>query len=381
MSRTEERSSPESRDQRRSKDEPSIWRIALAEFGRAPRWVRVGASFFGLYMGAMTVWMLAEPGSDGWRAPGTWGALLGAFSGILIGMSSALYQIAQGGRCSYWQIRLDTHRLHPMLLAMPVLAFAGGGLAAGSLALIVPIAFEVPVVWAAVAASVLAFLASGVALSDATRFLYRHALSQTELAERARAEASDAQLAALQAQLEPHFLFNALNTVASLVRTDPRRAEATVENLARILRRTLDRSRKPVIPLADELDYLRAYLSIEKERFGDRLAVEWRIDPAALDCRIPPMSLQPLVENSLKHALAPRMSGGVVHIGAQRNNGRLRLEVADDGPGFATGHADGTGLGNLRRRLDTLYGETARLRVEATDGRGALVTLDLPAQV
>jgi LytS/YehU family sensor histidine kinase len=220
-----------------------------------------------------------------------------------------------------------------------------------------------------------------VTLSDATRFLYTHAVSQTELAERARAEASEAQLAALQAQLDPHFLFNALNTVASLVRTDQRRAEATVENLARILRRTLDRSRKASIPLSDELDYLRAYLSIEKERFGDRLIVDWRIDAAALDCRIPPMSLQPLVENSLKHGFAQRMTGGSVRIGAARSNGRLRLEVADDGPGFAPGHTDGTGLGNLRRRLETLYGGNARLEVPASNGGGAVVAIDMPAQV
>lgn len=380
MSSTKAQSSPETPD-RPVGDEPSTWRITLAEFGRAPRWVRIGAAGFGIYMGAIMAWVLFDAGAEAWRTPSLYGALLGACSGILIGMSSALYQIAQGGRCSYWQIRLDTRRLHPMLLAMPVLAFAGGALSAASLAIILPIAFENPIIWAAVAASALAFLASGIALSDATRFLYRHARTQTELAERARAEVGEAQLAALQAQLEPHFLFNALNTVASLVRTDPRRAEATVENLARILRRTLDRSRKATIPLSDELDYLRAYLSIEKERFGERLAVKWRIDPAALDCRIPPMSLQPLVENSLKHALAPRMSGGVVHIAAKRNNGRLHLEVADDGPGFATGHSDGTGLGNLRRRLDTLYGGAARLEVQAKNGSGALVTLDLPAQV
>jgi signal transduction histidine kinase len=361
--------------------EPSIWRIAATEFRRAPRWVRVGAAFFALFMGAVVLQDAGLGAGQGWRRPETWGALLGASSGILIGMSSALYQMAQGGACSAMAIRLETRRLHPMLLAMPVLAFAGGILSAVSLALLLPYALAKPTAWLAVAAVLLVLFSSALALSDATRFLYRYAVSQTELAERARVEASEAQLAALQAQLDPHFLFNALNTVASLVRTDPRSAEATVENLARILRRTLDRSRKPSIPLSDELDYLRAYLAIEKERFGDRLAVDWRIDPAALDCRVPPMSLQPLVENSLKHGLAQQLEGGHVRIAAVRTNGRLRLEVGDDGPGFAPGHADGTGLGNLRRRLETLYGDTARLEVGHPNGRrGATVAIELPAR-
>jgi signal transduction histidine kinase len=360
--------------------EPSIWRIAVSEFRRAPRWVRIGAAFFAMYMGFIALQDTGLAG-QGWRRPAFWGAMLGAFSGILIGMSSALYQIAQGEACNRFAIRLETRRLHPMLLAMPVFAFAGGVLAAASMALLVPYSLETPTAWLAVAAVLLALVASALALSDATRFLYRHAVSQTEAAERARVEASEAQLAALQAQLDPHFLFNALNTVASLVRTDARRAEATVENLARILRRTLDRSRKPSIPLSDELDYLRAYLAIEKERFGERLAVDWHIDPSALDCRVPPMSLQPLVENSLKHGLAQQMAGGHVRIAAVRTNGKLRLEVGDDGPGFAPGHVDGTGLGNLRRRLVTLYGDDARLDVAARMGqRGATVAIELPAR-
>jgi signal transduction histidine kinase len=361
-------------------DEPSIWRIAFTEFRRAPRWVRLGAAFFALYMGVMA---LQDSGlaAQGWRRPSFWGAMLGAFSGILIGMSSALYTMAQGDACNRFAIRLETRRLHPMLLAMPVLAFAGGILAAASIALLIPYALQTPTAWLAVGAVLLALAASALALSDATRFLYRHAISQTELADRARVEASDAQLAALQAQLGPHFLFNALNTVASLVRTDPRSAEATVENLARILRRTLDRTRKQSIPLSDELDYLRAYLAIEKERFGDRLSVDWRVDPTALDCRVPPMSLQPLVENSLKHGLSQQMQGGKVRIAVIRTNGRLRLEVGDDGPGFVPGHVDGTGLGNLRRRLATLYGDGARLDIgEPNGGRGATVAIELPAR-
>ena len=179
--------------------------------------------------------------------------------------------------------------------------------------------------------------------------------------------------------MNPHFLFNALNTIASLVRTDARAAEATTENLAAILRRTLDRSRSTVSTVEDEADYLRAYLAIEQERYGDRLSVEWRIDPGALPLRIPPMTLQPLAENALKHGIGGRLEGGRMRIVAARADGRLRLEVEDDGAGFAADAADGTGLGNLRARLATLYGDRASLTVTRLP-RGARVTVELPAE-
>src|SRR5690606_10777589 len=142
-------------------------------------------------------------------------------------------------------------------------------------------------------------------------------------AARAREAAAAAQLAALQAQLHPHFLFNALNTIASLVRTDARRAEATTENLARALRRTLVRSGRTHTTVAEERDFVCAYLAVEQERFGDRLDVAWAIEPATLPLRIPPMTLQPLVENALKHGIGERIEGGRVEIGARAAGGML----------------------------------------------------------
>jgi two-component system, LytTR family, sensor kinase len=214
---------------------------------------------------------------------------------------------------------------------------------------------------------------------DSTRFLYAHAREQAAAAERAQAEAADARLAALQAQMNPHFLFNALNTIASLVRTDARAAEATTENLAAILRRTLDRSRSTLSTVEDEADYLRAYLGIEQARFGERLSVEWEIDPAALPVRIPPMTLQPLAENALRHGIGGRLEGGRIRIAARRVDGVLRLEVEDDGAGFVRGAREGTGLGNLRARLATLYGDRASLDVQPLP-RGTLATVQLPAE-
>ena len=214
-------------------------------------------------------------------------------------------------------------------------------------------------------------------VSDTMRFLYRYAREQVEVATEAQNHATEAQLAALQAQLNPHFLFNALNTVASLVRTDPPAAEETVGNLAHVLRRTLDRSRRTLATLDDEVDYLQAYLSVEKERFGDRLTVEWLIDPRTLPLKIPPMTLQPLVENSLKHGIGGRLEGGKLTIRSALEGSSLVLQVVDDGAGFLPHFREGTGLRNLRERLDTLYGDDSELRV-STAGAGATVTVRLP---
>ncbi|HET7233222.1 MAG TPA: histidine kinase, partial [Longimicrobium sp.] len=230
----------------------------------------------------------------------------------------------------------------------------------------------------AVAATVYVSAASLKMTSDATRWLYGYARQQADAAERARAEASDAQLAALQAQVNPHFLFNALNTIAALVRTDPRAAERTTENLALILRRTLDRTRRTDCTVDDEIDYLRAWLAVERERYGDRLRVDFDVDPAAAGMRIPTMTLQPLVENSLKHGIAGKLEGGRVAVRVRREGDRLRLEVEDDGAGFPREPGNGTGLANLRRRLETIYATAAELRIERP-ATGARVVVELPA--
>jgi two-component system LytT family sensor kinase len=129
--------------------------------------------------------------------------------------------------------------------------------------------------------------------------------------------------------------------------------------------------------VAEEIDYLKAYLAVEQQRFGDRLSVEWSITPDTLRCSLPPLMLQPLVENALRHGLGARLEGGRLSIGVIRNNGHLELTVTDDGAGMPPRVTEGTGLGNLRRRLTTLYGDQARLTLE-TARPGTIVRLELP---
>jgi two-component system, LytTR family, sensor kinase len=211
-----------------------------------------------------------------------------------------------------------------------------------------------------------------------TQFLFRHAAEQVEAAARARAQATEAHLSALQAQMNPHFLFNALNTVAALVRTNGRAAEETVEHLAEVLRRTLDRSRSNTGSVADEIDYLKAYLAVEQQRYGARLQVQWSVDPATLDLQLPPLTLQPLVENALRHGIGSRLEGGRITIETVRSNGHLQLSVADDGAGFPARPREGTGLGNLRQRLQTLYANDQTLDIESS-AEGTRVNIEIPA--
>jgi two-component system, LytTR family, sensor kinase len=348
-------------------------------FARVPRRARIMGAIAVLYFIGMITWMVIAFGPrQALTGPYVWGGLFGGASGMLLGWTGSLYGWAQDGRWkSRWQWRLQPTQMNQMLLALPTLALVSAVLATIGAAVLFPLLWREPFLILGFASMVMVMVYAARLTADSTRFLYRHAREQAAAAQRAQAEAADARLQALQAQMNPHFLFNALNTIASLVRTDARAAEATTENLAAILRRTLDRSRSTLSTLEDEVDYVRAYLGIEQERFGDRLSVDWRIDPAALPLRLPPMTLQPLAENALKHGIGGRLEGGRMRIAAARDGDRLRLEVEDDGAGFAPDAADGTGLGNLRARLATLYGEGAALTVHRLP-LGARVVVELP---
>lgn len=359
----------------------SILAVLGGAFARAPRRARIMGAVAIVYFVVMVVWIIV---ALGWReaitGPYLWGGLCGGLSGLLLGWTGALFSLAQDGRFDMrWKWRVQPRRMNEMLLALPVLCLASAVLATIGAAVILPQMLHHWFMVTALVPMLMVLVYSTLLTVDSTRFLYAHAREQAAAAEHARAEAADARLAALQAQMNPHFLFNALNTIASLVRTDARAAEATTENLAAILRRTLDRSRSTLSTVEDEADYLRAYLSIEQARFGDRLSVEWQMDPAVLSVRIPPMTLQPLAENALRHGIGGRLEGGRVRIAARRTDGVLRLEVEDDGAGFVRGAREGTGLGNLRARLATLYGDRASLDVEPLP-RGTLATVQLPAE-
>jgi two-component sensor histidine kinase len=189
-----------------------------------------------------------------------------------------------------------------------------------------------------------------------------------------------AQLQLLRSQLQPHFLFNTLNGIASLIPDDPRAAEEMVECLSDLLRASLRGSDATEVPLSEELRLLEQYLTIQELRFNDRLRVVRDIDPESLGAKVPPLVLQPLVENAIRHGLSGRPQGGEVRLVARRSNGALDIQVLDDGPGFddPLSVRPGIGIANTRQRLAHLYGEAGRLELGNREDGGARVRLVVP---
>jgi signal transduction histidine kinase len=194
----------------------------------------------------------------------------------------------------------------------------------------------------------------------------------------AHAAAAEAKLHALRAQLQPHFLFNALNTVAMAVRrADRQEALAVVLDLSALLRTALKRTGAELVSVADEVDFIKQYLEIEQIRFRDRLVVDWTIEPRAEDAAVPSMILQPLVENALRHGIGKKVRGGHIRIRIATANGRLNIAIEDDGPGFPNGWSAGLGLANVQNRLAAHFGERAALETSSI-GPGASVRLSIP---
>jgi signal transduction histidine kinase len=223
---------------------------------------------------------------------------------------------------------------------------------------------------------------------------------------------ANARLSALRAQLHPHFLFNSLNAIAALLRRDPRLAEATLMSLSDLLRLALSQAEKQEVPLREEMNFVDRYLDIQQTRFGDKLRVEHEVAPESLDCLVPTLLLQPLVENAIRHGIEPAENGGLLRITAHRHNGKLVMTVEDDGVGLANKPVDvgnststsiaddsttlplapgqapvtraaakngtGIGLANLRARLETLYGRDQALELESRPDRGVIVRIELP---
>jgi two-component system LytT family sensor kinase len=188
--------------------------------------------------------------------------------------------------------------------------------------------------------------------------------------ERARQLVTQARLSSLESRIHPHFLFNTLNSISALIREDPRKAERTVERLAALLRYSLDNNRG-LVPLRQELHVVEDYLEIEKTRFGDRLRFTLDVPPDVADLDVPPLALQTLVENSIKHAVAPNRQGGEIGVAARlESSGCLLVEVSDDGPGFERSSIhQGHGLENLQERLTALFDGEGRLEMARRDGR------------
>jgi two-component system, LytTR family, sensor kinase len=192
-----------------------------------------------------------------------------------------------------------------------------------------------------------------------------------------------ARMEALQSQINPHFLFNTLNSVSSLVRRDPDSAREMIVKLGNILRRLL-RKGDSFVPLREEVEFLDDYLDIEVARFGhDKLRVVKELEPSSLDHLVPSMILQPLVENAVKHGFASKVDAGSIHIRSRNAGHRLVIEVEDDGvgmaaPGASTSAGTGIGMLNVTERLQVVYGDAAEIKIESQPGRGTLVRLVLP---
>jgi len=198
--------------------------------------------------------------------------------------------------------------------------------------------------------------------------------------ERERVEklAAEARLASLESRLHPHFLFNTLNAISALIPDDPARAEQLVEQLAALLRFSLEAGERHTVPLGTEVAIVRAYLGIEQARLGDRLRCVIDVPDGLDTCQVPPLALHTVVQNSVKHVAAARSGATEIRVGAETQNGRLRLGVWDAGPWFPLDTVPpGHGLDTLRARLDVLYRGEGRLDVERADG-GKVVSISLP---
>jgi two-component system sensor histidine kinase AlgZ len=213
--------------------------------------------------------------------------------------------------------------------------------------------------------------------------LKTHARAVEFREERTRRNAVRAQLEALQARTDPHFLFNSLNTVASLIEEDPRLAERAIERLSGIFRYALEGSRRTEVRLAEEMEAVRGYLEVEALRLGERLRTSIRMEPSCSEYMIPPLLLQPLVENAVLHGVASRVEGGRVEVHAVRTERELVLRVSDDGPGPGSSKhkGSGTALETLRTRLELVYGEGARLIGTHGESGGYTAEIALPLSV
>lgn len=369
----------------------SFWRMVFDAIRAAPPSQRRGLIFspFPILVALLVSITDVFRGTDLLEVSRLIGLLLASASYSLLLVAYVLHHVSQNqvtgcdfslSRRMRWPFaRLESQRPDRIFQALPVMALVSTTLAAAAIGLYLPSFISRPRTLLMLPFFGFMVVMGVRAAGHISRFLYGYAEQQAALAARAREEATQAQLAALQAQMNPHFLFNALNTVADLVRTNPRTAEKTVEHLSDVLRRTLARSSQTTGTVAEEIEYLKAYLAVEQQRYGERLAVEWKVDPDALRHPLPPLVLQPLVENALRHGLGARLEGGHLRIEAARNNGNLEFTVTDDGAGLPPRMHEGTGIGNLRRRLQTLYGGEAGLSLEPAHP-GTRVRLHLPVR-
>jgi two-component system, LytTR family, sensor kinase len=213
--------------------------------------------------------------------------------------------------------------------------------------------------------------------------LYYRSFRASEMEQAAlKTQLAQAQLRALKMQIHPHFLFNTLHSISSLTLEDPAKANKMIALLGDFLRVTLDSTEQQQVTLAEEAEFLRGYLEIEQVRFGDRLQVDFKIEPATLSVPVPHLILQPIVENAIQYAITPRSSPGRISIEARQQNSSVRIEVNDDGPGLTAspmpGDREGIGLSNVRARLRQTYGSSSSLTTASNPRGGCSVILQIP---
>ncbi len=215
---------------------------------------------------------------------------------------------------------------------------------------------------------------------------YRNFRAEEEQKLLVTAQLARAELHALKMQIHPHFLFNTLHSISSLVLEEPAKANAMIARLGDFLRLTLEHSEQQFVTLKKEIEFVRCYLEIEEARFSDRLVIEFDVEPESLTAQVPHLILQPLVENAVQHAVAPRAAGGYIKISARRFNETVRVEIADSGDGIdaattkngISNNGQGVGLVNVRGRLKQLYGANYKFDLNNNPSGGLIVVLEIP---
>ena len=210
--------------------------------------------------------------------------------------------------------------------------------------------------------------------------VYRRYRDRELAASQLETQLARANLHALEMQVQPHFLFNTLNSISELVHQEPRAAEQMIAQLGDLLRMTTDGAMRQEVPLARELNFVGAYLEIERTRFQDRLTIKKQVDADVLDCLVPNLILQPIVENAVRHGLSPRVAPGTLTLTARRVDGLVRITVRDDGRGLPPPELrrERVGIGNTRMRLRQAYGDAHRFELADAPGGGTVVMIEIP---